>query len=125
MPYYLENSPQWDETTAGHWAAMFGLLNIVSRPSGGIVADLIYRRFSSDSQLRAIRFKKYWMLSLTVVQGAFAMALGLSRPSSMSAIIGCMAGLGVSAVISCAFISEANCCRLEPVFHASSEWCCL
>lgn len=96
VPYYLEHAPQWNETKAGHWAAMFGLLNIVSRPFGGIVSDLIYRRFATSSQLRALHFKKYWMLALTITQGTIAMSLGLCRPSSVSVIIGCMAILGVS-----------------------------
>lgn len=93
VPYYMASAPQWDEMKAGHYAAGFGLLNLVSRPTGGIVADLLYRKLSKTSQARAIHGKKYWMLGLCVVQGGIAMALGLSRPRSIGAILGCMFAL--------------------------------
>lgn len=33
--YYLSHHPELGQTTAGAWAAMFGLWNVITRPSGG------------------------------------------------------------------------------------------
>ena len=40
--YYLKNFPYLGQTQSGRWAAMFGLLNVVTRPLGGFIGDLIY-----------------------------------------------------------------------------------
>jgi NNP family nitrate/nitrite transporter-like MFS transporter len=36
--YYLRNFPDLGQTNAGRWASMFGLLNVFSRPLGGIIS---------------------------------------------------------------------------------------
>jgi NNP family nitrate/nitrite transporter-like MFS transporter len=36
--YYSKNFPHLGQTKSGQWAAMFGLLNVVFRPTGGIIA---------------------------------------------------------------------------------------
>ena len=42
--YYLKNFPKLGQTGSGRWAAMFGLVNVVFRPAGGIVADILYNK---------------------------------------------------------------------------------
>ena len=42
---------------------MFGLLNIVSRPLGGIISDLSYRQWGLTA-------KKWWIISLGLTQSA-------------------------------------------------------
>jgi MFS transporter, NNP family, nitrate/nitrite transporter len=41
--YYLKNFPHLGQTGASNWAAMFGFLNFVTRPAGGMVSDVLYR----------------------------------------------------------------------------------
>lgn len=41
--YYLKNFPTLHQTGSGRWAAMFGLLNVITRPLGGIVSDYLYK----------------------------------------------------------------------------------
>lgn len=35
--YYRKNFPELGQTGSGKWAAMFGLLNVITRPLGGVV----------------------------------------------------------------------------------------
>ena len=59
--FYIQASgkPAWTQTQSGNWAAMYGLLNIVTRPLGGYISDLLYPRVGVEG-------KKYWMLFCTV-----------------------------------------------------------
>lgn len=90
---WLMTSQGFDQTTAGHYAATLGLLNLISRPFGGILADIIARRVGTDRNLVA---KKYWMASLTVVQGGFGVLLGLLNPPSLPTLMGLIVAYGVS-----------------------------
>lgn len=55
--FYIEASgtPAWSQTLAANWAAMYGLLNVVTRPLGGYIADCLY-------PVVGVEGKKYWML---------------------------------------------------------------
>ncbi|KAK4057708.1 hypothetical protein OIO90_001356 [Microbotryomycetes sp. JL221] len=92
VPWYLNTFPQWDEGKAGHWAAMVGLLNIVSRPFGGLVADVIYRQAIKSNDLRGLRGKQYWLCLLCIVQGVFGVWIGVGNPKSMGTLLGGIAG---------------------------------
>ncbi|KAK4705717.1 MFS transporter, NNP family, nitrate/nitrite transporter, partial [Phenoliferia sp. Uapishka_3] len=48
VSWYLEKFG-WEQTKAGSWAAMFGLLNFVTRPSGGLFSDMLANR-ADDNQ---------------------------------------------------------------------------
>lgn len=48
----------WSQTLAANWAAMYGLLNVVTRPLGGYIADFLYPRVGIEG-------KKYWMIFCT------------------------------------------------------------
>lgn len=86
--YYRKNFPQLDQTTAGQWAAMFGLLNVVTRPLGGIIADVLFKWRPS------LWIKKFWIHFLGVVTGALLIVIGVvdsHDTSTMFGLIACMA----------------------------------
>lgn len=87
--YYSKNFPKMGQTKSGQWAAMFGLLNVVTRPLGGCIADIIYQRTSS------LWAKKAWLTFLVVVTGVFLLAVGLTNPSNKATMFGLVAGLAV------------------------------
>ena len=89
VSYYSRNFPNLDQTECGQWAAMFGLLNIVSRPLGGILSDAIYRQWQSTWA------KKIWLLFLGVSAGAFSLAIGLSNPKTEVTMFGLFAGMAL------------------------------
>lgn len=55
--FYIKASgtPVWSQTLAANWAAMYGLLNVVTRPLGGYIADFLYPRVGIEG-------KKFWMI---------------------------------------------------------------
>ncbi|PLN77606.1 nitrate transporter [Aspergillus taichungensis] len=85
--YYAANFPHLGQTQSGKWAAMFGLLNVVFRPAGGLIGDILYQYTQS------VWAKKLFLSFLGVVMGAFQLAMGLSNPKSQSTMFGLTAGL--------------------------------
>jgi NNP family nitrate/nitrite transporter-like MFS transporter len=85
--YYLKNFPKLGQTGTGNWAAMFGLLNIVFRPLGGLVSDIIYRKTHS------VWGKKILLHSLAMLTGAFLIAIGVTDSHSKSTMFGLIAGM--------------------------------
>ncbi|BGP48644.1 hypothetical protein JCM10450v2_004520 [Rhodotorula kratochvilovae] len=63
-------SASFGQLQAGYYTSVFGFLNLVTRPAGGWIADMLYRRYG-------IKSKKYITLVLGVLQGAMSLALGL------------------------------------------------
>lgn len=86
--FYSDNFPHMDQTQSGRWAAMFGLLNVVCRPAGGFIADILYHYTQS------VWSKKLLLSFLGIVMGAFQLAMGLSNPKSEATMFGLTAGLG-------------------------------
>lgn len=87
--YYLKNFPKLGQTGTGRWAAMFGLMNIVFRPLGGLVADIIYGRTNS------VWAKKFWVVFCGVTMGCFELAIGLTDSHKEATMFGLIAGLAV------------------------------
>ncbi|KAJ5493935.1 Major facilitator superfamily domain general substrate transporter [Penicillium fimorum] len=85
--YYTKNFPHMSQTKSGQWAAMFGLLNVVFRPAGGLFGDLVYRYTDK------VWSKKLLITFLGVAMGAFQLAIGLSNPSTEASMFGLIAGL--------------------------------
>ena len=85
--YYLENFKSLGQTGSGRWAAMFGLLNIVFRPMGGLISDAIYTSTGS------LWGKKFLLHGLSIVTGAFEIAIGLTNPKEHSKMFGLIAGM--------------------------------
>ncbi|KAL3421916.1 nitrate transporter [Phlyctema vagabunda] len=87
--YYLKNFPAYGQTGNANWAAMFGLLNIVTRPLGGIIADILYRRTHS------VWVKKMWIHFVGIMAGVFLIVIGVTDPHDHSTLIGLIAGMAV------------------------------
>ncbi|CAG8971023.1 hypothetical protein HYALB_00005260 [Hymenoscyphus albidus] len=87
--YYLKNFPHLGQTGSGRWAAMFGLLNVVFRPLGGLVADIIYKYTHS------VWAKKLWIVFCGVTMGCFELAIGLTNSHQEATMFGLVAGLAI------------------------------
>ncbi|KAI9773235.1 MAG: hypothetical protein M1839_002197 [Geoglossum umbratile] len=85
--YYLKNFPHLGQTGSGRWAAMFGLLNVITRPMGGFVGDIIYK------YTRSLWAKKTWIHFVGIVTGLFLVAIGLKDPHHQPTMIGLIAGM--------------------------------
>jgi NNP family nitrate/nitrite transporter-like MFS transporter len=85
--YYLANFPKLGQTGSGRWAAMFGLLNVVFRPLGGAISDVLYRNTHS------LWAKKYWIHSLALVCGIFQIIIGVLNPHDKHMMFGLIAGM--------------------------------
>ncbi|ORY72909.1 major facilitator superfamily domain-containing protein [Leucosporidium creatinivorum] len=96
--YYLQHQPQWGQTKAGQWAAMFGLLNVVTRPAGGIISDLIYRAVGPKY---GVQSKKFWYAFLTAGQGVMALWVGLVDSPNAAVMV-----FGIAAIA--LFMDAAN-----------------
>lgn len=102
--YYLSNFPKLGQTGTGRWAAMFGLMNFVFRPLGGLVADLIYKKTGS------VMSKKIWLTVCGILIGCFEIAIGLKNSHSKATMFGLVAGLAV-------FIDVSNGANFSIVPH--------
>lgn len=85
--YYFKNFKNLGQTGTGRWAAMFGLLNVVFRPLGGMVSDFIYKKSGS------VWSKKIWLHSLAIICGAFQIAIGVLDSKNHSTMFGLVAGM--------------------------------
>lgn len=102
--YYVAQFPEMGQTETGRWAAMFGLLNVVFRPAGGFVADILFRHTDS------VWSKKLLLSFLGIVMGAFELAIGLTNPSTEAKMFGLFAGLAF-------FLEAANGANFAVVPH--------
>lgn len=84
--YYLENFKSLGQTGSGRWAAMFGLLNAVFRPMGGLISDAIYPS-------TGVWGKKFLLHGLAIITGAFQIAIGLTNPKTHNNMFGLIAGM--------------------------------
>lgn len=108
--YYATNFPSLGQTGSGNWAAMFGLLNAVFRPAGGIISDALYR-FT-----RSLWGKKMLVHAFGVMMGVFLLLIGFQDPHSKGTMVGLLTGL--------AFFLEAGngaCFSLVPHVHPTSN----
>jgi nitrate/nitrite transporter NarK len=88
--YYLKNFAYLGQTTSGRWAAMFGLLNIITRPAGGFIGDLVFRW--SGHNLWA---KKFWIHFVGVMSGVFLIVIGKLDPKNLDTMIGLIALMAI------------------------------
>jgi NNP family nitrate/nitrite transporter-like MFS transporter len=70
---------------SGNWAAMFGLLNIVFRPLGGLVSDYAYRMSGPWG-------KKVLLHVYITLAGMFMVITGVTNPHSRPALVGLITG---------------------------------
>ncbi|KAK4443207.1 putative nitrate transporter [Podospora aff. communis PSN243] len=90
--YYLKNfpPPHLTQTTASNYAALFGFLNVVTRPLGGIIGDALYSGFG-DSLWR----KKIWIHVCGVLTGGLLILIGLLDPHDLPTMIGLVSLMAV------------------------------
>lgn len=87
--YFKKNFPHLDQTKASNYAAIFGFLNFINRPLGGVVADVLYNRFG-----RNLWLKKGWITTCGVLTGALLIVIGKVDPSEKNGgTIGTLVGL--------------------------------
>lgn len=85
--YYHKNFPKLSLQEYGNWAAMFGLLNVVCRPLGGVVSDFAYRSTNS------VWGKKILLHTYSVIMGIFLIVIGKVNSHRESTMFGLVAGL--------------------------------
>lgn len=83
---------------------MLGLLNIVFRPLGGFVADIIYK------YTRSVWLKKIWLTFVGVSFSVFLIAIGLANPQNKTTLIGLVTGYAF-------FMAAANGANFAVVPH--------
>jgi NNP family nitrate/nitrite transporter-like MFS transporter len=81
--YYLKNFPSLGQTNASNWAAMFGFLNVITRPMGGVVADLLYNLGG-----RNLWLKKGWITFCGIMTGILLIIIGKVDPHSQPTMFG-------------------------------------
>lgn len=81
--YYLKNFPYLGQTDASNWAAMFGFLNMITRPLGGVVADVLYKVTN-----RSLWAKKLWITVCGVLTGALLILIGQLDPHKEATMFG-------------------------------------
>ncbi|KAJ4293985.1 hypothetical protein N0V90_007674 [Kalmusia sp. IMI 367209] len=88
--YYLKNFAYLGQTQSGRWAAMFGLLNIVTRPAGGFFADLIFKWTNHN-----LWAKKTWIHFVGVMSGIFLIVIGQLDPKDLDTMMGLIALMAI------------------------------
>lgn len=108
--FYDQQFPSLGQTGSGKYAAIFGVLNAVFRPIGGILSDTIYRFTGS------LWGKKTLVHVLGILSGVFMIVIGLEDFTSHGQMIGLMTALAF-------FVESANgsCFSLVPHVHPASN----
>lgn len=84
--YYSTNFPKLGLQESGNWAAMFGLMNVVYRPLGGLVSDFAYRSTGT------LWSKKALLHFYSIMVGAFMVAIGVTNSHTQSTMFGLVGG---------------------------------
>ncbi|KAK3341499.1 major facilitator superfamily domain-containing protein [Lasiosphaeria hispida] len=88
--YYASRFPGLGQTGAANWAAMFGFLNFITRPMGGVVSDLVYKMSGGS-----LWWKKGWIVLCGVVTGVLLLVIGRLDPRSEGLMFGLVALMAV------------------------------
>ncbi|KAK4140172.1 major facilitator superfamily domain-containing protein [Dichotomopilus funicola] len=81
--YYLANFPSLGQTAAANYAAIFGFLNFIARPLGGVVADVLYRVSGGN-----LWWKKGWVHLCGLVTGVLLVVIGVVNPKELGEMVG-------------------------------------
>ncbi|KAM7193502.1 putative nitrate transporter [Rhypophila sp. PSN 637] len=88
--YYVKNFKRLGQTDAANWAAMFGFLNFITRPLGGIVSDLLYKYVSKN-----LWVKKAWINACGIITGILLIIIGRLDPHNESTMFGLIALMAI------------------------------
>ena len=80
--YYAQSFPSLGQTGSGNWAAMYGLLNFVFRPLGGIISDAFYR------WTRSLWAKKILITAFGILLGINMILIGVTDQHDKGSRIG-------------------------------------
>ncbi|KAK3937069.1 putative nitrate transporter [Diplogelasinospora grovesii] len=92
--YYVENFPALGQTDSANWAAMFGFLNFVTRPLGGVVSDVLYN-FCGTRRNDNLWLKKAWINICGVITGILLIVIGKLDPHNQSTMFGLVALMAI------------------------------
>ncbi|KAK3369925.1 major facilitator superfamily domain-containing protein [Podospora didyma] len=81
--FFLKNFPYLGQTNASNYAAIFGFLNFITRPLGGVVGDLLYNNFG-----RSLWLKKAWIHVCGLLTGALLILIGFLDPHHLPTMVG-------------------------------------
>lgn len=84
--YYTQRFPTLDAQQTGNWAAMFGLMNVVWRPLGGVVGDIAYH-YTHGS----VWAKKALLHVYGFGTGAMLLVVGLVNPGDIGSMVALVA----------------------------------
>jgi len=84
--YYTQRFPTLDAQQTGNWAAMFGLMNVVWRPLGGVVGDIAYH-YTHGS----VWAKKALLHTYGIGTGAMLLVVGLVNPGDIGSMVALVA----------------------------------
>jgi NNP family nitrate/nitrite transporter-like MFS transporter len=84
--YYTQRFPSLDAQQTGNWAAMFGLMNVVWRPLGGVVGDVAYH-YTHGS----VWAKKILLHAYGVGTGVMLLVIGLVDPGEIGSMVALVA----------------------------------
>lgn len=85
--YYARNFPRLSLQDRGNWAAMFGLLNVVFRPLGGVAADIAFKK------TKTVWSKRVLLHAYGVMTGVFLIIIGKVDSRNHSTMFGLIAGM--------------------------------
>lgn len=88
--YYVKNFPTLGQTTASNWAAMFGFLNLITRPLGGVIGDVLYKMTG-----HSLWAKKAWIVTCGCTTGVLLIIIGQMDPHNLSTMIGLIALMAI------------------------------
>jgi len=90
--FALYASKSFGQTKSGDIASTYGLLNVITRPLGGYLGDVVYRKYGVPG-------KKYLTLLCGAIQGALSIALGFyidsKKKPDLATVIGVICVLAV------------------------------
>jgi MFS transporter, NNP family, nitrate/nitrite transporter len=87
--WYTKNFPYLGLQGSGNWAAMFGLMNVVCRPLGGLVSDIAYKSTGT------VWSKKILLHAYGLITGAFLVATGVTDSKNLHTLV-LLIGIGVA-----------------------------
>lgn len=79
--FYVKQFKSLGLQGSGNWAAMFGLVNVIFRPLGGIVSDFAYR------STKSVWAKKILLHTYSIIMGAILIAIGVSRTDNLYTLV--------------------------------------
>ncbi|CAO1613682.1 unnamed protein product [Sympodiomycopsis kandeliae] len=103
--YALFESPTFASRSAAFAASLYGLLNLIFPPLGGVLADKLYRTFQPSGY--GLRAKVVLMLTSNILQGLFLIGLGLYVDRTASPTLSTVLGF-IVLIAAFGFIANAG-----------------